>query len=102
MVVAQAPTRATAMAASSQRGTRQSPGSVWLGSQLKSGDGFQGLLPSAARGSPEPGQRLFWPSAATCLSTPSRNPGGIGVSVPLTLANALAIAAARAAPPLAS
>ena len=38
------------------------PGGTWVGSQLKSGDGLNGVERSPVSRSAEPGQRLFWPS----------------------------------------
>src|SRR3954453_16938837 len=86
----------------SQRGTAQFPGSTSDASQLKSGDGFHGLLPSGAACSAAPGQRLTWRMLPIDLKTSSRMPGGIGVSVPLITVNALPLSIERAAPPLAS
>ena len=79
-----------------------SPGSVWLGSQLKSGVGFQGREPSSDLWSPPPGQRLRWSVDAAAWKASSRSSGGTGVSCPSSRAKALAWMPTREAPPSAS
>jgi hypothetical protein len=64
-------------------------GSVWVGSQLKSGDGLYGLDPSDAGTSAAPGQRLRWSRTTEVRDAVSRSGSGIGRTTPPTWANAL-------------